>query len=148
MYNIMLEFFHNDFIKHGNQRFLKWTSAGGKESFLGLFKRDSPTRFSTSIFSSFEPARATDYWVKIVPSLVTFSPSYLNFSIQKLTPHCYESAFKFQRLIVFGPNLKWYIVEHSIYLLNENPLNIHILLIECSQNVQNSLKFNLLIVDN
>ena len=36
---------------------------------------------------SFEPAWATDQRVKIVSNLVMFSPSYLNFSIEKkLTP--------------------------------------------------------------
>ena len=45
----------------------------------GTVQRD----FRLSFFSSFEPAWATDPWVKIASLLVGVSPSYSNFSIEK-----------------------------------------------------------------
>ena len=38
-------------------------------------------RFSTLIFSSFEPARATDQWVEVFSILIKISPIYLNFYV-------------------------------------------------------------------
>ena len=52
-----------------------WSGGGGG----GELKGQSNEIFDTQFFSSFEPAWATDQWVKIVLFLVSFSPRYSNF---------------------------------------------------------------------
>ena len=56
-------------------------------------KEQSNEIFDLQFFSSFEPAWATDQWVKIFLSLVKFSPSYSNFyeSPQGGVWYCAES---------------------------------------------------------
>ena len=44
-----------------------------------VLKGQSNEIYDLQLFSSFEPAWATDQWVKIVSFLVSFSPRYLNF---------------------------------------------------------------------
>ena len=49
-------------------------------------KGQSNKIFNLQFFSSFEPALATDQWVKIFSNLVKNSQSYLNFKSENLTP--------------------------------------------------------------
>ena len=58
--------------------------------FLWALKGQSNEIFDLQFFSSFEPAWATDQWVKIFSILVKFSPSYSNF---------YESPWEILRRV-------------------------------------------------
>ena len=53
---------------------------------LFLLKGQSNEIFDLQFFSSFEPALATDQWVKIFSILVKNSQSYSNFKSENLTP--------------------------------------------------------------
>ena len=55
-------------------------------------KGQSSKIFDLQFFSSFEPAWATDQWVKTVSFLVSFSSRYSNLSIEKTDSAQYHTA--------------------------------------------------------
>ena len=65
-----------------------------------FFKGQSNEIFDPQYFSSFEPAWATDQWVKQVSILLTFSQSYSNFSIEKTYFSQYHTARSQKNIIL------------------------------------------------
>ena len=57
-----------------------------------MLKGQSKAIFDPPFFSSFEPAWATDVWVKIVSFLVSFSPRYSKFSIKNTDYAQYDTG--------------------------------------------------------
>ena len=83
-----------------------WTIGGQffkNQIFLLKFfylKGQSNEIFDPQFFSSFEPAWATDQWVKTVSLLVLFSPRYSYFSIEKTDSAQYHTARSQNNLIL------------------------------------------------
>ena len=57
-----------------------------------ILKRQSNEIFDLQFFSSSEPASATGHWVKIFSNLVSFSPKYSYFSVEKTDSTQYHTA--------------------------------------------------------
>ena len=54
-----------------------------RKKIVNFLKGQSNEIFDLLFFSSFQPAWATDQWVKIFSYLVSFSPKYSNFNCEK-----------------------------------------------------------------
>ena len=99
----MLKIFHFQKIKFSSESHLPRIAVSKVLFFKGssfpaitvstnhILKGQSNEIFDLLFFSSFQPAWATDQWVKIFSYLVSFSPRYSNFNCEKTDSPGYDT---------------------------------------------------------